>query len=122
MYSINCLLNIGNTDGSASTNVILTLPECSGYHALKSSSKKSCNSPLIVFRIRLKRDYSWDSPNFDTSRSATYDNLRSLNINATMCNALDVPSEVSDRFLSPTDLGMLPFPHLHTGYADQYKA
>ncbi len=113
VYSINCLLNVGNTDGSASTNVIRTLPESSGYHALKSSSKKSCNSPLIVFRDLLKRNYSWDSPNFDTSRSTTYDNLTRLSINAAMSNALDAPSEVSDRFLSPIDRGRLPFLHLH---------
>jgi len=46
VYSISCLLNIGSTEGRASTSVILTLPASSGYHIFKSSSKKSCNSPL----------------------------------------------------------------------------
>ena len=39
------LLNMGNTLGSASTSVILSLSASSGYHARRSSLRKSCNSP-----------------------------------------------------------------------------
>ena len=41
VYSMRALLNIGNTDGRASTSVIFILPASSGYQNLRSSSKKS---------------------------------------------------------------------------------
>lgn len=34
---MSCLLNIGKTEGRASTSVMRTLPASSGYHDLRSS-------------------------------------------------------------------------------------
>lgn len=46
VYSINCLENMGKTEGRASTRVMRIRPASSGYQLLRSSSRKSCSSPL----------------------------------------------------------------------------